>query len=448
MIERGRCPFLILLVVCFLSSFSSVGRCNDYESFFISKLSGKESAYPESKQLKKKRIAQERNKIWKAWVRANQHVEEESLAGLTQLTTSSRGSWTLPKELEPNAIMPYYYGYIGSKPQAGFPFFLYLHGSGPKDAEWATGLKLATEVFPDTSLVYFIPQIPNEGEYYRWYQRSKQFAWNKLFRRVLLDENIDPDRLYLFGISEGGYGSQRLASFYADYLAAAGPMAGGEPLKNAPAENCRKIGFSLLTGELDRGFYRNILTNYTRAAYDSLENIYPGDFKHRIQLIPKCGHGIDYRPTVPWLKTFRRNPWPKAFSWEDFEMDGQHRQGFYNIVVEERPDADKRTRYDVEINDNSIDITVRTVQYKVVEKDSIWGIELKFNREYQMAENGKFTVYLNEKLVDLSRSVRLTVNGRLVHDGELVCTTTHMLNSLLVFADPQRIYPAAISVTL
>ena len=109
MIERGRCPFLILLVVCFLSSFSSVGRCNDYESFFISKLSGKESAYPESKQLKKKRIAQERNKIWKAWVRANQHVEEESLAGLTQLTTSSRGSRTLPTEVEPNAIMPYYY---------------------------------------------------------------------------------------------------------------------------------------------------------------------------------------------------------------------------------------------------------------------------------------------------------------------------------------------------
>ena len=37
-------------------------------------------------------------------------------------------------------------------------------------------------------------------------------------------------------------------------------MAGGEPLKNAPIENCANIGFSFLTGADDTGFYRNILT--------------------------------------------------------------------------------------------------------------------------------------------------------------------------------------------
>jgi len=118
----------------------------------------------------------------------------------------------------------------------------------------------------NTSL-YFIPQIPNEGDYYRWWQVAKQFAWEKLIRQALVEGNVDANRLYVFGISEGGYGSQRLASFYADYWAAAGPMAGGEPLKNAPVENCANIGFSFLTGADDTGFYRNILTYYTQIAF-------------------------------------------------------------------------------------------------------------------------------------------------------------------------------------
>jgi hypothetical protein len=37
-------------------------------------------------------------------------------------------------------MMPYYYGYKGEKPENGYPLFLYLHGSGNKDNEWANGL--------------------------------------------------------------------------------------------------------------------------------------------------------------------------------------------------------------------------------------------------------------------------------------------------------------------
>lgn len=112
-----------------------------------------------------------------------------------------------------------------------------------------TGLNICSR-FDDAPSVYFIPQIPNEGGYYRWWQKAKQYAWEKLFRQALVSGHVNPDKLFIFGISEGGYGSQRLASFYADYLAGAGPMAGGEPLKNAlpktaltspsPADRCRR----------------------------------------------------------------------------------------------------------------------------------------------------------------------------------------------------------------
>lgn len=76
-------------------------------------------------------------------------------------------------------------------------------------------------------------------------------------------------------------------------------------------ENCGNIGFSLLTGSKDDGFYRNRLTTYTHEAFDSLEKVYNEGFVHRIELIPGAGHGIDYSPTTPWLKEFERNPYPK-----------------------------------------------------------------------------------------------------------------------------------------
>ena len=64
-----------------------------------------------------------------------------------------------------------------------------------------------------------------------------------MLRLAFASGDIDPDRIYITGISEGAYGTQRLASFFADYLAGGGAMAGGEPLKNAPAENLANTPF-------------------------------------------------------------------------------------------------------------------------------------------------------------------------------------------------------------
>jgi len=211
--------------------------------------------------------------------------------------------------------MAFYYGYKGdSIPANGYPLYIYLHGSGPRDAEWKTGIALA-ETFDDAPSAYFVPRIPNEGQYYRWWQRGKQYIWDKLFRQSIASGKIDPNRIYLVGISEGGYGSQRLASFYADYLAGAGPMAGGEPLKNAPVENCRNIAFSLRTGADDDGFYRNLLTRYTKETFDSMTVSHPGYYKHEVELIPGRGHSIDYSVTTPWLKTNVRDPHVTRVTW-------------------------------------------------------------------------------------------------------------------------------------
>lgn len=418
----------------------------DITAFFTNYLTGKSTMYNRGKNLKQTDVESYKTAVWKAWEEANIGFSEEKLIDIDELAKARSGVWHLPGELEPNAAMPYYWGTKGVRPEKGYPLFLYLHGSGAKDSEWKTGLAICSQ-FDDSPSLYFIPQIPNEGQYYRWWQRSKQFAWEKLLRQAFLSGQVDPDRIYVFGISEGGYGSQRLASFYADYLAAAGPMAGGEPLKNAPAENCRNIAFSLRTGQMDGGFYRNILTYYAREVFDSLQNCHQDGFIHKIGLIPQRGHAIDYRPTTPWMKQYVRNPYPKQVNWEDFEMDGWHRKGFYNIYVAKRPNEKLRAYYEMKIEKNEINLSIKTVKYEVIQKDPNWGIEMKFKKDYVPATGGRLTLFLCNELVDLSKPVVLRVNGKKVYDDKVKSNLKNLVNSCAFFFDPQRLYPAAIDVT-
>lgn len=422
---------------------------NEIATYFTQRLKGEMASAPKSKKVSAKAIKTWQDRVWTLWKEAQQHAGEEQVGRLDTLNEASASKWNMPAGTEPNTVMPYYWGAKWkTKPEEGFPLFLYLHGSGPKDREWATGLKLA-HYFDDAPAAYFIPQIPSEGNYYRWWQKGKQYIWERLLRQAFASGEINPNKVYFFGISEGGYGSQRLASFYADYLAGAGPMAGGEPLKNAPAENCANIAFSFLTGAEDYGFYRNTLTTYTKAAFDSLEAAHPGLYNHRIELIPKRAHSIDYRPTTPWLRQYVRNPYPKYVYWEDFPMDGRHREGFYNLAVTERPDKENpegRTAYEMNIEGNTIDLHINKVYYETIQKDPNWGIEMKFRKTYEPAQGGKLVVYLCSELIDLNKKVTVNVNGRQVFCGKVKADVKHMATSCATYFDPCRIYPAAVEI--
>ena len=373
---------------------------------------------------------------------ANDNAEQKELDAFRKQLTETLSkenvtTWTIPADLEPNAKMNFYLGTKGEKPENGYPVFLYLHGSGPRSAEWSTGLRLAQH-FQDGPSMYIVPQIPQEGEWYRWWQRSKQWAWERILRILLSMPEVDKSRIYVFGISEGGYGSQRLASYYADFFAAAGPMAGGEPLINAPVENIGNIGFSFLTGDKDLMFYRNLLTRTTGEKLDSMQVLFPNEYKHRVELIPNMGHSIDYTPTTPWLAKFKRNAQPRHFIWENLEMDGKKRNNFYNLEVLSEYDT-YRTQYEFTANaDNSIDIKVDAVKYNTTWKDPRWGIDMLFSKSYTPAEHGQLRVYLSDQLVDLKKKVTIRVNGKQVFSGKVKASKKTLKQAQQLWGDPMR----------
>ena len=394
--------------------------------------------------LKPRQLEKARNEVWSSWCQELNCQDTLARMSLSPLEVGTVCHWTLPSELEPHAVMNIRSGTKGEKPKAGWPVYVYLHGSGPREGEWSTGWQLA-QSFDDTPSLYVIPQIPQEGAYYRWWQRSKQWAWSHLLRQILATPDIDPSRIYLFGISEGGYGSQRLASFYADYLAGAAPMAGGEPLRNAPAENLGHTAFSLVTGEKDTGFYRYLLTQRTGERLDSLLTRYPRAYTHRVMLEAGRGHHIDYSVSTPWLKEYSRKACPMHFRWENFDMDGVKRNAFHNIEVLKEETSD-RYDYEMSIEGNTIRLEVKRVEYITTERDPHWGIELNHTRRYHPAAHGKVRIYISEEWVNLLQPLSIYVNGKQMGCYPIILKRSILRQSCQLFGDPLRLFPAAVEL--
>lgn len=115
------------------------------------------------------------------------------------------------------------------------PMMLFLHGRGESYgplsivAKWGPPRRLAA----GEQMKYLVvsPQCPGES---RWTADEQQQRLVELLAHIKKSYNVDTDRIYLTGLSMGGYGSWRLASDHPDWFAAAAPVCGaGDPANGA-----------------------------------------------------------------------------------------------------------------------------------------------------------------------------------------------------------------------
>lgn len=141
---------------------------------------------------------------------------------------------TVHAKLSYLAFLPKSYSAKG----APVPMIIFLHGSGERGSDLnkvkAWGPPAIAEKDPAFPFMVVSPQAP-EGEW--WHARLLK----GMIDEVLAKYNVDRSRVYLTGLSMGGYGAWDLAMNYPGYFAAIAPICGGGntirigQLKNVPA---------------------------------------------------------------------------------------------------------------------------------------------------------------------------------------------------------------------
>jgi len=112
----------------------------------------------------------------------------------------------------------------GSSTDVKWPLILFLHGAGERgdslDLVKRHGPPKLVEQGQDFNFIIVSPQCPNR-------QRWSPDLLNNLLDDVILKYRVDEDRIYVTGLSMGGFGTWELASKYPQRFAAIAPICGG-----------------------------------------------------------------------------------------------------------------------------------------------------------------------------------------------------------------------------
>lgn len=159
-------------------------------------------------------------------------LPEQNSASLTKI---------IKKEIHINYLihLPDNYSQKGE----GFPLMIFLHGAGERgdDLEkvktW--GPPKIAENDKEFPYILISPQCP-EGDW--WASKTQIENLHALILEIIRNYNVDKSRIYLTGLSMGGYGTWALATEYPELFAAIAPICGGgDPrmarfLKDIPAK--------------------------------------------------------------------------------------------------------------------------------------------------------------------------------------------------------------------
>ncbi len=152
------------------------------------------------------------------------------------------------EQLEFTVSMPYRSFAVNAALPGDYSLIVFLHGAGERgndnQAQMIHGVKniLAYAEKNQKKCIVLAPQCPTACMWSVWGGELTVFGEAV---KILIDQycqkyNIDSNRIYLTGLSMGGYGTWSLAKTYPEIFAAAIPICGGgdpvwaEQLKNLP----------------------------------------------------------------------------------------------------------------------------------------------------------------------------------------------------------------------
>ena len=182
-----------------------------------------------------------------------------------------------------------------------WPMILFLHGIGERGTDVgrvaATGLPKALKDKKEIPFVVVSPQCPANT----WW---RSFDLDVLLDAVMEKYRIDPDRVYLTGLSMGGFGAWELAAAYPQRFAAVAPMCGGG--NPASVRRMRSLPFWVFHGDADK-------TVPVKLSDDMVEALKQAGADVKYTRYPGVGHDC-------WTQSYNN---PELYDWFLSHVRGQ-----------------------------------------------------------------------------------------------------------------------------
>jgi hypothetical protein len=250
---------------------------------------------------------------------------------------------------------------------------------------------------------------------------------------------VDPDRIFLTGMSNGGIGTYLIGMHHASLFAGLAPMASGLDEVLLPfLENLRHTPVYVIHGRSDQvmpvELSRSIVKEMGRLGYDIT-------YREHERVHPMAGGHFFPREELPalvaWFGSHRRDPHPKSLT---VVRDATHLTSFDWMRI----DATDRI---ASFTDNLIDNRDEAVANRVYAR--LEAVVVAPNRiEVRTRRVKRFSLFLDHTLVDLAKPVTIVTNGRISYQGSVAPSLETLLREARLRRDRHRLFPVIVTIAV
>lgn len=272
-----------------------------------------------------------------------------------------------------------------------------------------------------------------------WFTRRAEDLVLAAIRYVSRRYHVDPDRMFLTGMSNGGIGAWLIGMHHAPLFAGIAPMASGlddvlmpflANLRNTPVYIIHGAKDQVMPAELSRSISREL----TALGYPHVYREHQGEH-------PVAGGHYFPKEELPdlvvWLNRQRREPLPtkltvvreashfQPFSWLRLESTDPI-AAFADDLISRRDERIQRREY-------------ARIDAVIVAPDRI---------EVATERVQRYSLFLNDHLIDISKPLTVATNGQISFKGLVTPSLETLLRQARLRQDPRQLFPVQITVAV
>jgi pimeloyl-ACP methyl ester carboxylesterase len=270
-----------------------------------------------------------------------------------------------------------------------------------------------------------------------WFTRGAEELVLATIRSVQRRYHIDPDRIFLTGMSNGGIGAWVIGMHDAPQFAGIAPMASGLDHVLMPfLANLRSTPIYIIHGSKDQvmpvELSRTITEELTRLGY-------PFVYREHDREHPMAGGHYFPREELPelvtWLNAQRRNPLPMSVT---VVRDASHFQPFGWVRIDA---TDAIAAFSEDLVSKRDDRITRQeyarLDASIVEKNRI---EVRADRVQ------RYSLFLNEQLIDSSKPLVVLTNGQVSFNGLVTPLLETLLRQARLRQDSRQLFSIHLAI--